>query len=224
MYKVYIVEDDKTISTVLMKELETWGVSVSITQDFERVDQEVKEQSPHIILLDIYLPYHNGFYWCEKIRTFSNVPVIFLSSASDNMNMVTAIYQGADDFIAKPFDLNLLVAKLKAMIRRTYEFGTDTSKLHYKDVMLDLEKQTVLSKDQVIDITRNEFLILKVLLEHRGKVVSRHTLMEALWNSEEFVDDNTLTINISRIRKKLDNSGLTHFIQTKKGSGYLIDE
>ena len=179
--------------------------------------------NPHLILLDISLPFYNGYHWCSKIRRISKVPIIFISSTSENMNIIMAMDMGADDFIVKPFDLSILVAKVNALIRRTYSFGNQIEILEHKGVMLNLKNTCVLFEDKEIELTRNEFKIIKILMENKDKVVSRNQLMIKLWDSESFIDDNTLTVNIGRLRKKLEEIEIYDFIKTKKGLGYMVD-
>lgn len=199
MYRIFIVEDDEIIANLLKKNLCSWGYDVSCAEDFSNIIQEFAHRDPQLVLLDLKLPFYNGFHWCEEIRRISQVPIIFISSASDNMNMVMAMSRGADDFIAKPFDLDVLTAKIQAILRRTLTWnGHD------------------------IDLTKNELRILEILLEHAGKAVSRDAIMTKLWESDSFVDDNTLTVNITRLRKKLEGEGLKDFIITKKGLGYMV--
>lgn len=223
MYNIFIAEDDTIIRNIISEELSNWGFVPFCCQDFQCVEEEIKNNNPHLVLLDINLPFHNGFYWCERIRKFSNVPIIFISSAGDNMNMVTALYAGADDFIPKPFEFSVLIAKIKSLLRRTYEFGESKDKIIFKDIVLDLDNASLILKNKHINLTKNEFLIIRLLMENLGKIVSRTELMEYLWESDEFIDDNTLTVNISRIRGKLSEQGLNNLIVTKKGLGYTIE-
>lgn len=224
-YTIQIIEDDLTIATAILEELQAWGYTGEIAIDFSTILEQTKQLNPHLILMDIHLPYHNGFYWCEQIRQISQVPVIFLSSASDNMSMMTAMHQGADDFITKPFELNFLIAKIKALLLRTYEWQEKTKNiLLYQSVQLDFDKGNLLSdQGEQIDLTKNELFILRYLFEQRGRIVSRNNLMIQLWESDEFIDENTLTVNISRLRKKLETVGLFNCIKTKKGLGYFIE-
>ena len=224
MYKILIVEDDRTIARVLASHLEKWEYEVRCTEDFHNVMAEFLEFDPQLVMLDIALPFFNGFHWCQEIRKVSQVPVIFLSSLDDNMNIVMAMNMGGDDFIAKPFDLDVLTAKVQAMLRRTYDFGQKASFLEHRGAILNMSDTTLTYQDQKIALTKNDYRILQTLMEHKGKIVSRDTLMTRLWETDCYVDENTLTINISRLRKKLDAAGLTDFITTKKGLGYLIGD
>lgn len=222
MYKVLIVEDDKTIADALVQSMGKWGFEAKAIEDFNRVTDEFVAWDPHLILLDITLPLFNGYYWCGQIRKRSNVPIIFLSSASDNMNIVMAMNMGGDDFIAKPFDLTVLIAKVQAMLRRTYDFTAEINVLEHNGVMLNLKDTTLLYQDQLVELTKNEFKILQLLMENKGSIVSREQIMVRLWDSDCFIDDNTLTVNMTRLRKKLEEIGVIHFITTKKGLGYMI--
>lgn len=204
------------------RHLESWEYEVFQVEDFSHVLQEFVQKDPQLVLLDLKLPFYNGFHWCEEIRKVSQVPVLFLSSAADNMNMVMAMSRGADDFIAKPFDLDVLAAKVQAVIRRTYAFGQNTSLLEHNGVVLNPGNGTVSADGQTADLTKNELKILQILFEHQGHVVSREAIMTKLWESDSFVDDNTLTVNMTRIRKKLEGLGIRDFIITKKGMGYMV--
>ena len=222
MYRIYIVEDDETIANLLQKNLNSWGYDVFCAEDFSSILQEFVRREPQLVLLDLKLPYYNGFHWCEEIRRISQVPVIFISSASDNMNIVMAMSRGADDFIAKPFDTDVLIAKIQALLRRTYSFGNPGSLLEHKGAVLNPSKGVLTLENTDIELTKNEQRILEILFEHAGKTVSRDAIMTRLWESDSFVDDNTLTVNITRLRKKLDAAGLHDFIITRKGLGYII--
>ena len=222
MNKVLIVEDDPVIAKSVADHLTTWQMQVRCAKDFEKIDEEATDFQPDIIIMDIKLPYYNGFYWCSQIRKNSRVPIVFLSSADDNMNIVMAMNMGGDDFIAKPFDLSVLTAKVQAMLRRTYEFAGETNFLEHRGAMLDTGSGVLNYRGKRIELTKNEWRILQSLLENKGKAVSRDMLMMHLWESDSFIDDNTLTVNVTRLRKKLEEAGLTDFIQTKKGVGYLI--
>ena len=222
MYRIFIVEDDEIIANLLKKNLCSWGYDVSCAEDFSNIIQEFAHRDPQLVLLDLKLPFYNGFHWCEEIRKISQVPIIFISSASDNMNMVMAMSRGADDFIAKPFDLDVLTAKIQAILRRTYSFGTPGNVLEHKGAVLNPSRCTLTWNGHDIDLTKNELRILEILLEHAGKAVSRDAIMTKLWESDSFVDDNTLTVNITRLRKKLEGEGLKDFIITKKGLGYMV--
>ena len=224
MKKIYIVEDDQTIAGAIAEYLASWQMQCRCAEYFERIIEEVKEFEPDLILMDLKLPYFNGFYWCGEIRKFSQVPIVFISSADDNMNIVMAMNMGADDFISKPFDLQVLTAKFQAVLRRCPGASYQTNFLACGEVSLNLDDASVSVKGERLELTKNEFLILKTLLENQGRVVSRDHIMERLWGNEEFVDDNTLTVNMTRLRRKIETAGMQEFIKTKRGLGYLIDE
>ncbi len=223
MYRLLIVEDDFGIAQAVSEQAGMWNMEVRYVKNFRDVLSEFAEFDPHLILLDIALPYFNGYYWCGEIRKVSKVPIIFISSASDNMNIVMAMNMGGDDFIAKPFDQGVLMAKVQALLRRTYDFAAAVSVLEHRDAMLNTGDQSLVYDGERIPLTKNEYGILQVLMENKGKVVSRERLMERLWQTDSFVDENTLTVNVGRLRKKLDAAGLEKFITTKFGVGYLIE-
>lgn len=223
MYRLLIVEDDFGIAQAVSEQAGMWNMEVRYVKNFRDVLSEFAEFDPHLILLDIALPYFNGYYWCGEIRKVSKVPIIFISSASDNMNIVMAMNMGGDDFIAKPFDQGVLMAKVQALLRRTYDFAAAVSVLEHRDAMLNTGDQSLVYDGERIPLTKNEYGILQVLMENKGKVVSRERLMERLWQTDSFVDENTLTVNVGRLRKKLDVAGLEKFITTKFGVGYLIE-
>ncbi len=224
MYRIMIVEDDITIAEIIRKHMEGWGYEVRCAEDFKNVLAEFVSFSPQLVLMDISLPFFNGYHWCSQIRQISRVPIVFLSSASDNMNIVMAVNMGGDDFVAKPFDLNVLMAKIQAMLRRTYDFGGQTQLCEHRGVILNLSDATVLYEDRKVDLTKNEFKILQILMEQKGNVVSRDKIMTRLWETDSYVDDNTLTVNVTRLRKKLEEAGVKDFITTKKGIGYFIEQ
>ena len=222
MYKILIVEDDNGIAEGVSAQLKTWGHDTRCVTDFANVMKEFSEYEPHMVLLDIGLPFFNGYHWCGEIRKVSKVPIIFISSTAENMNIVMAVNMGADDFIAKPFDVNVLVAKVGALLRRTYDFGESSPVIECNGAMLNTGDQTFSYNGENISLTKNEYRILSALMQNKGKIVSRERLMELLWESDCFVDENTLTVNVNRLRKKLDNAGLEGFITTKFGQGYLV--
>lgn len=222
MYRVLIVEDDAGIAAAIAEQTKLWGLDARCVVDFRNVMADFAEYSPHLVLLDIALPFFNGYHWCSEIRKVSKVPVIFISSASDNMNIVMAMNMGADDFIAKPFDQSVLIAKIQAMLRRTYDFAASVPVLEHRGALLNTGDNTLTFQEETIPLTKNEYRILLALMENKGKVVSREKLMERLWETDSFVDENTLTVNVNRLRKKLDAAGLQDFITTKFGVGYLI--
>lgn len=222
MYKILIVEDDDIISKILKNMFINWGMEVKSVTDFKNIIEDFKEYCPQIVLLDISLPFFNGYYWCNEIRKISKAPIIFISSNSDNMNIVMAMNMGADDFISKPFDLDVLNAKVQALLRRTYDFSINLDILEHNGITLNILDSTVSFDGNSTELTKNEFKILQVLIENHGKIVSRETLMEKLWETDCFIDDNTLTVNINRLRKTLLKIGVFDYIVTKKGLGYII--
>ena len=223
MYRLFIVEDDAGIAGAIRTQAELWGFEVRCVQDFRNVLGEFAAFEPHIVLLDITLPFFNGYYWCAELRRHSSVPIIFISSASDNMNIVMAMNMGGDDFIAKPFDLEVLTAKVQALLRRSYDFAADPGRLEHRGAVLNLRDATLSYGEEKLDLSRNEYRILQVLLENKGRTVSRETLMRKLWETDSFVDENTLSVNVNRLRRKLEGMGLEDFIRTKKGMGYLVE-
>ena len=217
MYK--IVEDDRVIAREISKQIQNWGYETKVIEDFTQVMTEFVSFSPQLVLMDISLPFFNGYYWCTEIRKVSKVPIIFLSSAADNMNIVMAINMGADDFIAKPFDPNVLTAKIQAMLRRSYDFSGQMNLIEHKGAILNTSDATLTYEGERIDLTKNDYRILQILMENKGNVVSRDMLMTRLWETDSYVDENTLTVNMARLRKKLEQAGLKNFITTKKGIG-----
>lgn len=224
MYKILVVEDDPTIAAILKEQLCKWGYEAEIILDFNNVMDQFVKYDPQLVILDITLPFYNGFHWCMEIRKISKVPIIFASSASDNMNLIMAINMGADDFIAKPFDINVVVAKIQALLRRTYSFQGQVNILENNGAVLNLGDITLTYKNNKLDLSKNEFKILQILLENKNKAVSRDDIMKQLWESDSFIDDNTLTVNVTRLRKRLEDIGLVDFIKTKKGIGYIIGD
>jgi len=222
MYKIMIVEDDEIIARAIKNHIESWGWEVMCVTDFSSVLEQFVSFSPHLILMDLYLPFYNGYYWCTEIRKLSDVPIIFISSASDNMNIVMAMNMGGDDFITKPFDLNVLTAKVQALLRRAYDFGSSPNLIEHRGAILNISDGTLAYRGSRIELSKNEFKILHVLMENRGKTVPRENLMARLWETDSFIDDNTLTVNVTRLRKKLEDYGLRDFIATKKGVGYMV--
>ena len=224
MFRIFLAEDDPAIVRVLENQLSVWGYGVWCVQDFRQVMAEFRRFSPHLVLLDIGLPYRNGYHWCEEIRKVSQVPICFLSSASDNMNIIMAVNLGGDDFICKPFDLPVLLAKIQALLRRSYAFGAPSPKLEARGAVLDTAAASLQAGGEKIPLTKNECRILQTLLEQKGRVVSRDTLMERLWQTDDYVDENALTVNVARLRRKLEQAGLDGLIVTKKGLGYLVED
>jgi DNA-binding response OmpR family regulator len=222
MYRILIIEDDFSMAQAMKRHIESWGNEVKTASDFQNILPEFEAYDPHMVLMDIMLPFFNGYHWCSEIRKISNVPVIFISSASDNMNIVMAMNMGGDDFIAKPVDLNVMMAKIQAVLRRTYDMPGMAPTLEHRGAVLNLNDTTLSFRGERMELTKNEFRILQTLLENKGKVVSRDTLMTRLWQMDCYVEENTLTVNVNRLRKKLEQAGLTDFITTKVGSGYII--
>ena len=223
MYRIFLVEDDRAIAEAIAAQTALWDMETVCVRDFRAVMAEFSACAPQLVLLDISLPFYDGYHWCREIRSVSKVPVIFISSASDNLNIVMAMNMGADDFIAKPFDQSVLMAKINALLRRTYDFGAPMSVLEHRGALLNTGDGTLTYAGEKIELTKNEYRILLALMQSKGRTVSREKLMEKLWESDEFVDDNTLTVNIGRLRKKLDAAGLHDFIATKHGVGYLVE-
>lgn len=222
MYRIFLAEDDHALAEAISRQLESWGNEVITVRDFRRVSAEFAEARPQLVLLDIMLPFYDGYHWCTEIRKLSSVPIVFISSASDNMNIVMAMNMGGDDFIPKPVDPMVLTAKLQALLRRTYELGEPCQALKCHGSLLDLSSGTLECGGQRLELTKNEFRILRTLLENRDKTVSRERLMTVLWQSDCYVEENTLTVNVARLRKKLEGVGLGGIIATKPGEGYIL--
>lgn len=222
MYRIFLAEDDHALAEAISRQLESWGNEVITVRDFRRVSAEFAEARPQLVLLDIMLPFYDGYHWCTEIRKLSSVPIVFISSASDNMNIVMAMNMGGDDFIPKPVDPMVLTAKLQALLRRTYELGEPCQALECHGALLDLSSGTLECGSQRLELTKNEFRILRTLLENRDKTVSRERLMTVLWQSDCYVEENTLTVNVARLRKKLEGVGLGGIIATKPGEGYIL--
>ena len=224
MYKILIVEDDSVIAQALASHLSKWNYNTRCIEDFKNIIEEFDQYESQLVLLDIMLPFFNGFHWCQEIRKVSEVPIIFLSSANDNMNIVMAMNMGGDEFIEKPFDLHVVTAKVQAILRRSYSFQGTLNVMEYHGAVLNLNDATLVNGEQKLELTKNEFRILQMLLENAGKIVSRDSIITRLWESDEFIDDNTLTVNIARLRKKLEQIGLEQMIRTKKGIGYMVEQ
>ena len=222
MYRIFLVEDDRAIAEAIAAQTALWDMETVCVKDYRAVMAEFAACAPQLVLLDISLPFFDGYHWCREIRGVSKVPVIFISSAADNMNIVMAMNLGADDFIAKPFDQSVLMAKINALLRRTYDFGGAVPVLEHRGALLNTGNGALTYRGERIELTKNEHRILLTLMQSKGRTVSRERLMETLWLSDEFVDDNTLTVNVGRLRRKLDAAGLPDFITTKHGEGYLI--
>ena len=218
-YRILLVEDDETMVDILKRNLEKWGYLVHVAEDFQNVMQEFQDFEPQLVLMDISLPFYNGYYWCGEIRKVSKVPVIFLSSSGDDINL------GADDFVAKPFRMEVLTAKIQAVLRRTYTFGTvSPSVLTHKGLTLNLDTSVLSYGQEKLELGKNEFGILRTLMEHPGKIIERSVLIRNLWETESFIDDNTLTVNVTRLRRRLEDIGLKNYILTRKGMGYYVEE
>ncbi len=222
MYRIFIVEDDEIIARMVKRHLEGWNYIVSCVSDFSNIMAEFTRFSPQLVLMDIKLPFYNGYYWCGEIRKVSKVPIIFLSSASENMNIVMAVNMGGDDFIAKPFELEVLTVKIQAMLRRAYDFVGQSVVLEHNGVFLNLTEATLVYQNEKLELTKNELKILQILMENFDIVVKRDVIMTKLWENDSYVDENTLSVNVNRLRKKLEGIGLKDFIVTKKGIGYRI--
>ena len=223
MYRIFIVEDDEIISEVLKKNLSSSGYDESCAEDFSNIIQEFVRRDPQLVLLDLKLPFYNGFHWCEEIRRISQVPVIFISSAADNMNMVMAMSRGADDFIAKPLDMTVLTAKIQALLWSTYDFAQQGGVIEHRGARLNTGEAALYVGGNRIDLTKNEYRLLQPLMESEGKIVSREKLMDRLWETDSFIDENTLTVNVARLRRKLEGAGLSGYITTKIGMGYIVE-
>jgi two-component system, OmpR family, response regulator protein BraR/BceR len=222
MHRILIIEDDDVIARTMEKYLETWGYKVRCAGDFSDVLSEYVAYDPQLILLDISLPFYNGYHWCREIRNVSKVPIIFISSASENMNIVMAMNMGGDDFIAKPFDLDVLIAKVQALLRRTYDFAGHSHLIECRGVILNTADATLFCNEEKIELTKNEYRIIQLLMENRGRTVKRDAIMARLWENDSFVDENALTVSVTRLRRKLEAAGLFNFISTKKGIGYQV--
>ncbi|WP_075981367.1 response regulator transcription factor [Bacillus massilinigeriensis] len=223
MYRILLIEDDEKIRHIVGDTLKKWQYDVVEVTQFDEVLKEFEQAAPHLVLLDINLPVFDGYYWCQKIRSVSKVPIIFLSSRNQNMDIIMAINMGGDDFIQKPFDLDILVAKISALIRRKYTYQEDEVSFNHRGLRLNVTNSTIDYHGQNMELSRNEFILLQLMMRNIGKIISREDLMQALWNEDQFVDDNTLTVNVNRLRRKIATLGLEEFIVTRKGMGYLIE-
>ncbi|MDQ6421352.1 response regulator transcription factor [Paenibacillus sp. LHD-117] len=223
MFKIMLVEDDEKIRAIVADSLRKWQYEVVETVAFDSIEEEFRRQEPHLLLLDINLPVFDGYYWCHRIRAISKVPIIFLSSRSQNMDIIMAINMGGDDYVQKPFDLSVLVAKVSALLRRNYTYQDEAMMLRHRGLTFHLSNSSIQLNGTSAELSRNEFIILQVLMRGIGKIVSREELMHALWNDEQFVDDNTLTVNVNRLRRKIAEHGIEDFIMTRKGMGYIVE-
>ncbi len=221
---IFIIEDDKALSREISLTLSKWNYTVKEVKNFENITNEVLECNPKLILMDINLPCYDGFYWCSQIRNFLKVPIIFISSRDNDMDIIMSINMGGDDYIMKPFSPQILVAKIQAILRRTYSYNSELKSdiIKFKDVTLNIVESKLYFKNKEVELTKNELKIMKILMENQEKIVSRDEIIEELWDTDEFISENTLTVNVNRLRKKLDTIGLEDFILTKKGQGYII--
>lgn len=224
MYRIFMVEDDNGILDAVKDRAAKWDLQIFGVKNFRKILSEFSELQPHLVIMDIGLPSFDGYHWCTEIRKISKCPILFLSSASDNMNMVMAMNLGGDDFVAKPFDTDVLIAKIQALLRRTYDYTENMTILEHRGAFFNVETGVLTYHDTSIDLTKNERRILILLMKNKGQIISRERLMDALWEMDCYIDDNALTVNIARLRKKLEGYGLDDFIQTKFGEGYYIGE
>lgn len=224
MYRIFMVEDDNGILDAVKERAAKWDLQIFGVKNFREILSEFTSVQPHLVILDIGLPSFDGYHWCTEIRKISKCPILFLSSAADHMNMVMAMNMGGDDFVAKPFDIDVLIAKIQALLRRTYDYSENMSILEHREAFLNVESGVLTYHDRSIDLTKNEHRILSLLMKNKGKIISRERLMDALWEVDSYVDDNALNVNIGRLRKKLETNGLPDFIQTKFGEGYYIGD
>ena len=222
MLKILIIEDDKSIDSILSDELNQWGYQTKSIEDFSTVYETFEKFEPNLVLMDISLPYYNGFYWTQRIRQKSNVPIVFISSHSESMDMVQAIQFGADDYITKPIDITVTIAKIQAILRRTYNYALDSDKLAYGELTLNLSSAKLEGEEFSLSLTRTELLILDILFNMKGQIAKRENIINHCWQGDDFIDDNTLAVNMTRLRKKLAGVGLDEFIKTKKGIGYYL--
>lgn len=222
-WKIFIVEDDRIISKEIKKHMNIWGLDVKIASDFQNIFEEFGDYNPDLVLMDVTLPFYNGYYWTEMIRAYSKVPIIFISAADENLNLIMAMNLGADDYLTKPFELEILQAKIKALLRRSYEYIDFSKDIYYKDVILKRDLMILEYRTKEISLTKNEFKIIEMLLEKPGKIFSREDIMNKIWQSDIYINDNTLTVNISRLRNKLEEAELFDLIKTKKGVGYYVE-
>lgn len=221
-YRILLVEDDRSLAGAIESQMALWAMNCTAVSDFRAVMAEFAAVQPHLVLMDVSLPYMSGYHWCAEIRKVSSVPVVFISSAGDNMNIIMAMNMGGDDFIAKPFDMSVLTAKIQALLRRTYDFAEQVGVIEHNGAKLNTSEAALYVGQNRVELTRNEYRILQTLMENKGKVVSREKLMDKLWETDCFIDENTLTVNVARLRRKLESAGLPGFITTKVGMGYIV--
>lgn len=223
MAKIMIIEDDPSISQLISENLEKWQMSSYITKDFNNIIEQFNDYQPDLVLLDINLPVFDGYYWNQEIRKISKIPIIIISSRNSNMDQIMSMNMGADDFVEKPFSIDILIAKINALLRRTYDFTKRTDDvIEHNGLKLNLSSGTVEIDNNKIDLSKNEYKLLQRLLKDQGKIVTREQLLNFMWDDERFVDDNTLTVNINRLRGKIEKYGLKNYIVTKVGQGYII--
>lgn len=220
-WKIFLVEDDKVIAEEIERHLNFWNYEIKIAEDFQNIFDDFKNFHPDLVLMDVTLPFYNGYHWCKIIRKNSKVPILFISAADENLNLIMAMDLGADDYLTKPFELELLQIKIRALLRRAYEY-IETRNISYKNISLDCDKMIISRENKEIELTKNEFKILEILLEKPGKVVNRDEIIDKIWQSDSYIDDNTLTVNIMRLRKKLEDINIFELIKTKKGVGYYV--
>lgn len=225
MYKIYLVEDDYSIREKMEKNLSGWDYEICLSNDFREIEKEFTELSPDLVILDINLPHYDGFYWCKKIRKLSKVPIMMVSARDSDMDQIMAMNLGADDYMTKPFYMELFITKVKALLRRNYAYSDEKLNIiNYKDLMLLVGKHQLKKDDKVIDLTKNEFIILEILFNNPNKIITRSELMNGLWNSDSFIDDNTLSVNVNRLRSKIKEIEVNDLLLTKKGIGYYLNE
>lgn len=220
-WKIFLVEDDKVIAEEIKRHLNFWNYEIKIAEDFQNIFDDFKSFHPDLVLMDVSLPFYNGYHWCKIIRKNSKVPILFISAADENLNLIMAMDLGADDYLTKPFELELLQIKIRALLRRAYEY-IETRNIFYKDISLDCDKMIISRENKEIELTKNEFKILEILLEKPGKVVNRDEIIDKIWQTDSYIDDNTLTVNVMRLRKKLEDINIFELIKTKKGVGYYV--
>ncbi|WP_129045390.1 response regulator transcription factor [Companilactobacillus metriopterae] len=224
MNRVTIVEDDITIAQKVKQNLEKSGISATYIKDFNNIITEIEDYKPDLIVMDIFLPVEDGYFWTRKIREFTKIPIVFLSSAEEKMNTIKAIEAGADDFIVKPFSMDVLIAKIQSWLRRTYNFDKTHSVLSFKNYQINLIDSQIIYDDQSLDISGNEQVILKQLFENQNNLVTKQDIISALWNNSNFIDENTLQVTMTRLRKKLDTIQLSNYIETVRGKGYRLTD
>ena len=220
-WKIFLVEDDKVIAEEIERHLNFWNYEIKIAEDFQNIFDDFKNFHPDLVLMDVSLPFYNGYHWCKIIRKNSKVPILFISAADENLNLIMAMDLGADDYLTKPFELELLQIKIRALLRRAYEY-IETRNISYKNISLDCDKMIISRENKEIELTKNEFKILEILLEKPGKVVNRDEIIDKIWQTDSYIDDNTLTVNVMRLRKKLEDINIFELIKTKKGVGYHV--